>query len=253
MPALLLEEMTWPEIEYVINNGCKTVVIPSGSIEQHGPHLAQVADTAIAEASAVDLARRLGNTLVAPVIRPGLSDHHLALPGTLSLRPEVFTGIIEDYVACYIKHGFENFILISSHGGNFNILEEITSSLNNKYPNNKFITGLPLQELLELLSGMEEEENMPEGTCGGHACEYETSVMLHLFPKHVRMEKARKGYVGRPTREILDRMHEGGIIAVSNIGVLGNPEQASAERGKRYFEKEQEALYKTVKKKLNNM
>lgn len=252
MSTLLLEEMTWPEVKTALDNGYNTVIITTGSIEQHGPHLAELSDTAIAEASALDLAERLGNTLVAPVIRPGLSDHHLALAGTLSLRPEIFAGLIEDYISCYIKHGFKQFILISSHGGNFIALEEIASGMKERNPGYKFVTGLPLDQLLEMLAGIEEDFQLPAGTCGGHACEYETSVMLYLFPKHVRRDKAREGYVGRPTQEILSRMHEGGITAVSASGVLGDPRQAGAERGKKYFELGQETLYKTIKEKLLN-
>ncbi len=251
MANLLLEEMTWLEIKTALDNGFDTVIIASGSIEQHGPHLAQLSDTVIAEASAVDLAKRLDKTLVAPVIRPGLSDHHLSLPGTISLRPEIFSGLIEDYINCYKSHGFKKFILISSHGGNFSALDEIASELSQKHPNLKFVTGLSLEDLLGLISSMEADENMPEGACGGHACDYETSVLLYLFPQHVRMDKARAGYVGKPTREVLDQIYKRGITAVSETGVLGNPCYAKAERGRRYFEKEQEALFKTVREKLN--
>ena len=250
MSTLLLEEMTWPEIKTALKSGFKTVIIPSGSIEQHGLHLAQLADTAIAKASAVDLAKRLGKTLVAPVIRPGLSDHHLALPGTISLRPEVFSGLIEDYINSYIKHGFKQFVLISAHGGNFSALDEIALKFSQIYPDRKFVTGFSLTDLLDLINNMETDENMPEGACGGHACDYETSVLLYLSPQHVRMDQAKPGYVGKPTRDVLDQIFKGDITAISKTGVLGNPSNAKAERGKRYFEKEQEALFKTVKEKL---
>ena len=252
MNRYLMEEMTWPEIKTALENGYRTVIIPSGSIEQHGPHLAQISDTTIGEASALDLAKRLGKTLVAPVIRPGLSDHHLALPGSLSLRPQIFAGLVEDYIACYKAHGFKQFILISSHGGNFSALDDITAKMQEKYPNLKFVTGLPLPDLINLLADMEREENMPAGSCGGHACDYETSVMLHLAPQHVRMAEAKAGYVGKPTPEILDRMHQKGITAVSASGVLGDPGRADAERGKRYFEKEQEAIYRAIRNKLDH-
>jgi len=123
MDTLLLEEMTWPEIRTALQNGMRTVVVCAASIEQHGPHLAERTDTTLGYAEAEALARRLGNALVAPVIRPGLSAHHMVLPGTVTLRPEVFRGVVEDYISSYVRHGFTTIVLISSHGGNFDAVE----------------------------------------------------------------------------------------------------------------------------------
>ena len=125
MDTVLLEEMTWPEIRDALQNGMRTVVVCAASIEQHGPHLAERTDTTLGYAEAEALARRLGNALVAPVIRPGLSAHHMVLPGTVTLRPEVFRGVVEDYISSYVRHGFTTIVLISSHGGNFDALEEV--------------------------------------------------------------------------------------------------------------------------------
>ena len=76
MDTQKLEEMTWPEIRDALQNGMRTVVVCAASIEQHGPHLAERTDTTLGYAEAEALARRLGDALVAPVIRPGLSAHH---------------------------------------------------------------------------------------------------------------------------------------------------------------------------------
>ena len=78
MRTYLLEEMTWPEIKAQMEAGKRTVIIMAASIEQHGPHLAEATDTILGYAEAIDLAERLGNAFVAPVIRPGLSEHHMA-------------------------------------------------------------------------------------------------------------------------------------------------------------------------------
>ncbi|MGM0688106.1 MAG: creatininase family protein [Bacillota bacterium] len=246
MNRYLLEEMTWTEIKEALGKGYRTVIICTASIEQHGPHLAELTDSAIGEASAVDLAKRLGDALVAPVIRPGLSSHHMKLPGSLTLRPEVFTGLVEDYVTAYKAHGFEKIVLLSSHGGNFKILEEIAANLRLKYPELKIATGLPLSKMLELLKKMEGSENLQPGACGGHACDYETSVMLHLYPEHVRMNQAEAGYVGSLSGVLVDRVFEEGITAISTIGVMGDPSSADALRGSRFFEIVQAALYESV-------
>ena len=168
MTGYLLEEMTWTEIKEALGKGYRTVIICAASIEQHGPHLAELTDSAIGEASAVDLAKRLGDALVAPVIRPGLSSHHMELPGSLTLRPEVFIGIMEDYVAAYKAHGFEKIVLLSSHGGNFKILEEIAANLRFKYPELKIVTGLPLSKMLELLKKMEDIHSFPTRRSSDH-------------------------------------------------------------------------------------
>jgi creatinine amidohydrolase/Fe(II)-dependent formamide hydrolase-like protein len=250
MRTYLLEEMTWPEIKEALAEGYRTVIIVAASIEQHGPQLAELTDTAIGQAYAIDLAKRLGKALVAPVIRPGLSKHHLALPGSLSLRPEIFAGVVEDYVSCYVKHGFENIVLFSSHGGNVKALETIAENLRGKYPEVKIVTGISLEALGELQRRLEKMENVPAGACGGHACDFETSVMLALHPEHVRMDKAQPGYVGTPSPELLERFFTEGVTAISPIGVMGDPSRADAERGRRYFQQRQELLAKTVMEKL---
>ena len=106
MKTYLLEEMTWPEIQAAMKNGCDTVVIYAASIEQHGPALPEMTDTILGYAAASDLAKRLGNALAAPLIRPGLSAHHMCFPGSITLRPETFRAVVEDYISAYVHHGF---------------------------------------------------------------------------------------------------------------------------------------------------
>lgn len=119
MKTYLLEEMTWPEIQAAMKNGCDTVVIYAASIEQHGPALPEMTDTILGYAAASDLAKRLGNALAAPLIRPGLSAHHMCFPGSITLRPETFRAVVEDYISAYVHHGFRTIVLASSHGGQF--------------------------------------------------------------------------------------------------------------------------------------
>ena len=115
--TVLLEELSWPEVEDALNRGVRTVVIVAASIEQHGPHLPTITDTAIGHAVGERLARKLGNALLAPVIRPACSDHHLAFPGSLSIPEEVFVETVIAYVRSLAPHGFDTFVLFSSHGG----------------------------------------------------------------------------------------------------------------------------------------
>lgn len=89
------------------------------SNEQHGPHLAENTDYIFGLEMCRAVAEKMGDALVAPVIRPGLSQHHMRHPGSLTLRPETFRMLVEDYVDCYVRHGFERIVLLASHGTNF--------------------------------------------------------------------------------------------------------------------------------------
>lgn len=250
MKTLLLEQMTWPEIEEAMEKGMDTVLIFAASVEQHGPALPEITDTAIGYAEAVDLAERLGNTLVAPVIRPGLSRHHMGMPGTITLRPEVFRGILEDYVAAYVHHGFKKIIITSSHGGNFGELTKITEDLAAEYPDICIVSGCMLEEVDELLVEMDRTEGLFPGTCGGHACDWETSVMMMIDENYVRKDKLAAGYIGQFTPEVADRFFNEGVKSISENGVMGDPTGADAERGRRYFEMYQALQERAIRKNL---
>ena len=250
MDTLLLEEMTWPEIRTALQNGMRTVVVCAASIEQHGPHLAERTDTTLGYDEAEALARRLGNALVAPVIRPGLSAHHMVLPGTVTLLPEVFRGVVEDYISSYVQHGFTTIVLISSHGGNFAALEEIAAAAGPQYPDVKIVTGPSIEDLMALFAKEEQQEGLEPTACGGHACDFETSVMLHIAPGQVRPSLAQRGFMGQVTKEVVNNMFQKGVLAVSEIGVMGDPTHADAARGARYHEAMADLLETTVRQKL---
>lgn len=247
---VLLEEMSWPEVQEALKRGMKTVIIVAASVEQHGPHMAEITDTVLGYESAIDLARRLGDALVAPVIRPGLSEHHMPLPGSLTLRPEVFTGIVEDYVAAYVAHGFEKIVLASSHGGNFKTLERIVAELSERYPQVRIVGGFSLADMMEVVENMEREEGLPEGSCGGHACAWETSEMLLFAPRLVDMNRATCGHVGKVTDDVLKRFFERGVLAVSETGIMGDARHATADRGQRFFRALQDRLETVVRERL---
>jgi creatinine amidohydrolase len=230
-----LKYMSWPQIKNKIDSGYDTVIIVLASTEQHGLHLAECTDEIIGLGFACGLADRLKNALVAPPIIPGLSEHHLALPGSLSLRKEVFRGIAKDYVDCYIRHDFKKFIFISSHGGNMEETKSIVEEMQTSYPDKLFINTVTLEMLMKLFSSFEKQYNMPVGSCGGHACAFETSVMLYLEPELVDMEKARAGFVGIPDKTLLDNMFNFGIVGISEIGVMGDPTLATAVLGEIFF------------------
>ena len=253
MKTLLLEEMSWAQVEEAIRAGMRTVVVYAASVEQHGPHLPEITDTVIGYRQAVDLAERLGDALVAPVIRPGLSPHHMSFPGSLTLRPEVFAGIVEDYIAAYVRHGFRTIILCSSHGGNFATMAQIAERENARYADIQIISGMELADLDAWLAAAEDELNLPKGSCGGHACCFETSLLLEFTPDLVRMDRARPGYIGAITGDVQKKFFEQGVASVSETGVMGDPTMASAEIGKVLFAKMMDLQESVVRKKLSRL
>jgi creatinine amidohydrolase len=250
LKTLLLEKMTWPEIRDAIGSGMRTVIIYAGAIEQHGPHLSENADTVRGYIEAEGLASRLGEALVAPVIRPGMSEHHIAFPGTVSLRAEVFAGVLEDYIDSYIKHGFDKIVCCCSHGGNSKVVESVVAEKKAQYPDIKFATDNILAVLPPMLSAAEEREGLETGVCGGHADDFETSLMLNGCPEYVRMDKAERGYIGKLDDTQMARIFSEGIAAISDNGILGDASKATAERGNRYFNELMDVLEKSIKSQL---
>ena len=252
MNKLLLEEMNWPEIKKALDDGMTTVIVVAGSVEQHGPHMAEITDTVLGCQGAIDLAERLGNALVAPAIRPGLSEHHMTFPGTITLRPEVFTGIVEDYISSYVRHGFKTIILLSSHGGNFEILARIAEDQAGKYEGVKIVSGFSMSDMMSVIESMEKADGLLTGTYGGHSCALETSAMLLFAPQLVDMSKAESGFLGKFTDEVSHKMLAEGVASLSKNGILGDARPSSFELGERCFKALQEKQEQVVRDKLGS-
>lgn len=120
---LYMEYMSWTDIRDLIQEGYRTVVFSVGATEQHGPHMPIATDSLLGTATALGVAAELGNSLVAPTIRPGFSPHHMDFPGTITLRHSTLSALIVDYCTSLATHGFEVIIIISSHGGNTNTVK----------------------------------------------------------------------------------------------------------------------------------
>lgn len=249
MSKLLLEHMRWPEVRAAIENGMDTVILYAASIEQHGPHLPENTDVVLGYASAIDLAKRLGNALVAPIIRPGLSSHHMALPGTVTLRAEIFEGLVKDYISAYVHHGFKKIILSSSHGGNFETMAKLAQSENAHYQDRgvTIVSGFSLDTLIQTLAELEVSEGLAPGTLGGHSDAWETSEMLMLGDENVRLDLAEVGYMAGLSDGGAERMFTGGVVALSPNGIIGDARPSDPQRGARIFQILQDIQEKVVR------
>jgi mycofactocin precursor peptide peptidase len=199
----------WPEVE---RGPRRLLVVPVGSLEQHGPHLPLDTDTRIAVAVARRACTGRPGVALAPALPIGASGEHAAFPGTLSIGTAALA-------ACLIELGrhaslhWPALLLVNGHGGNVAAVQEAIGRL--RYEGRDCASW---------------HASLPEGDA--HAGHSETSVMLALAPDAVRLDAAERGDV-RALATILPLLRESGVRAVSPNGVLGDPAGASAAEGER--------------------
>ncbi len=202
--TVLLEELSWPQVEDAVRGGVRTIVIVAASIEQHGPHLPTMTDTAIGYAVGELVARKLGRALLAPVVRPGCSDHHLAFPGSISIPPEILIATIRAYVRSLSPHGFETFVLLSSHGGNFDALEAAARGLREEFGSAgvRIVGTVGRQALLDMMRVMVEHGGGPRGAagCGRYSRRGDGDVDHDGAPPIARGDGPARARTARPGR-----------------------------------------------------
>jgi creatinine amidohydrolase len=235
--SLKLEECTWKEIQAALSEGYQTVIVPSASVEQHGPHLPLNTDTLIAEDLAARIAEKLDKAFAAPVVRPGLSAHHMAFPGSFTLTSETFIKTLEEYCLSLAEHGFRYLVLISSHGGNFATINTAAMSIQEKIYESGFAASVIACADLEQYVGWQQDFLVNElggrrEEAAGHADVVETAMMLAIKPELVRMPLAEAGWMG-DLFEVSDKIYQNGLHTVTQNGVLGDPRSATPEMGHR--------------------
>jgi creatinine amidohydrolase len=233
MGAIELDRMAWPEVRAELDAGRDTVVIAFGATEQHGPHLPLATDALIGDHLAAVIADRL-DAFVAPTVRIGCSEHHLAFPGTLSLSQDTFHQVVADVVRSLARGGFRRIVLLPTHGGNFGPLAVALDKLGP-------VEGVEIRALTDLnaLFAIAEvgvqEHGVALGEGGVHAGEWETSMLMSIHPELVRLDERQPGYTGDMEGAIA-AIFGAGVHSVAANGVIGDPAQASAEHGARYWE-----------------
>lgn len=237
---VLLEEMAWPEVKAALADGTETVIIQTASVEQHGPHLPLLTDTLIGGHVAQMIARKLGKTLVAPVVRPGLSVHHMKFAGSFTTAPETFRAVIEEACMSLATHGFKNLILMSSHGGNFTFIEGIGPYLQDSMTRKGYkVRIIPHVNILHYSriqqNFLGEKFGVPLEEAGFHADVIETACMLVIRPDLVRMDKMVPGFIG-DNKPLLDKIFVEGIQSVTENGIVGDPRRATREMGEALLE-----------------
>jgi creatinine amidohydrolase len=231
-PSLLLEELTSPEVGEALAAGFTSVVVACGAVEQHGPHIAMVSDALHGGAAALGLAAELGHTLVAPTIPVGCSDHHLAFPGTVSIRRETLEALYTDYCRSLAHHGFTRILCISGHGGNFAPLHDMLPRLRQAVAPVTVAAFTQLEGLIAIWREAVQASGADPASVGGHADIAEGSVVMSLRRDLVRPERAQVGFMGG-MEAALAVIFRDGLHTITPNGILGDGRGLNPAIGKR--------------------
>jgi mycofactocin system creatininase family protein len=206
------------------------LIIPVGSVEQHGPHLPLDTDTRIATAVGRAVAARLAdrnesNWTLAPAIGYGASGEHEGFSGTVSIGTSALRLLLVEFGRSASQWA-SRLVFVNGHGGNVEALAAAVALL--RY------------------------EGRDVGWCSctaenadAHAGHTETSVLLHISPTDVWVDERLPGN-SAPLAQLMPQMRHGGVAAVSELGVLGDPTTATAEEGERILSEMVDACLRRI-------
>jgi creatinine amidohydrolase len=220
----------------------KVVVAPLGSLEQHGHHLPMLTDTMIISEVARRAEAELGDSaLFLPTLWLGASDHHLAMPGTVSIANDHYVLVLVDMIESLVGAGFRRIFLLNGHGGNITPGRQALYNVQLRHRDKAdlyiaFSSWWALAaEQIAAIQGL-------EAHMVTHACEQETSMILSIRPELVSMQEARGATIpfesafycpdfSRPSRVDVPRAFD----MLSETGAFGHPERATPEKGEALF------------------
>jgi creatinine amidohydrolase len=224
---MLLQEMNWPAVNVLPRH--IPVVFPVAALEQHGRHMPVFTDSMLLGEVMRRTAERMGQrVLFAPLFWLGNSDHHLDFAGTLSAPPRAYLDVLSALLENFIMHGFKRLVLINGHGGNIVPIQQVVFEVRQKYRarNDLLLLGTTYWTL-----GSKPNEVDPriEQKRMGHACEWETSMMLRIAPQLVGDLKAVEAV---SLQMPFEPASQGWITKERTVpGHLGDPRGATAEKG----------------------
>ena len=231
--------MTYDEIREIGRSDGSVLVVPVGSIEQHGHHLPVATDTILVDAIVHGAVDRLDDlpVLVTPPVWSGFSPHHLPFGGTLSLDFAHLRAVLEDIAHTGIQNGFDAVTFVNGHGGNVSLIDATVSTVG--IDTEAEILGTTY---FQLATG--EIEALRDSETGGmaHGGEFETALMLALCPDLVGDDRPAELW-DEPYEWGGRDLLEGGPLSVyrgfdeyTESGAIGAPDLASAAKGERFYE-----------------
>ena len=239
-----LAELTWPAVQALHKD--TPVVFPIAALEQHGHHLPLFTDSMLLGEIVRRASEGVGDrVLFAPLTWLGNSDHHLDFPGTLSAPPRAYLDVLGGLLENFIQHGFRRLVFVNGHGGNDVPGRQVIFEVRQRHRQRDdllllFATYWNLADRSQLAGlGLHQHEM-------GHACEWETSMILRLAPHLVRdfkrVEPVEPGTGFAPaTRGWITKER-------TEAGHLGYPHDASAEKGEALFREFSDGLTGLLKR-----
>lgn len=233
MSTRRLGEMTTVEAAAAVVDS-PVVLLPAGAFEQHGPGLPLATDLIRAEAVCDRVAEALGGTaVVGPSLPVGVSPHHLAFAGTVSLTTTTFATLVREYVDGLYRHGWRRICVVTGHGGNDATLATVAQDLLAARPDLQFAWS----PLTTLAADVVAAAGPPE--VSGHSGQAETAQMLAVAPHLVHTDRLAAGTTRLAQLDAfgaLARRRGGPTLTapydrLSGNGVLGDPRRADPEHG----------------------
>jgi creatinine amidohydrolase len=230
---ILWQEMLRHEFIEVLEND-PVVIVPVGSVEQHGPHCPMDVDISAPFHMAAEVANRVDDfpVIVAPPIWSGFTHYNMGFPGTISLRLETFQNLLADVFRSIHSNGFKRIISINGHGGNAAPCRAVSWQVAEE---DIFTLSFSWWDAVE--TELHEWSATDEGV--GHAGEWETAVQLHLREHMVDKTRLANDESGTQPfskelsfAEFAERRRD----TKNNTGIHGDATAATAEQGKRIFD-----------------
>ncbi len=239
-------EMTSARLS-TIDRDQTVVVVPIAAVEQHGPNMPTGTDTIICTAVTEALEKRLADQiLVTPTVWLGASAHHLRFGATLNSDLETYIATLCDIAISLLDDNFRRILFVNGHGGNVDPLRVALREIQPAYPDALLVGGSYWSVADDLIQETLEGDHK----FVGHACEFETSLILHLRPDLVDQEKLTDA--GNLVTDQIDGLFVSrDMFQRTNEGFTGRPDLASAEKGQKLFDGIVERLDSTVQTLLN--
>lgn len=223
-----LYEMNWPQVDQLPRD--TPIVFPIAALEQHGHHMPLFTDSLLLGEVVRRVSERVADSVVfAPLMWLGNSEHHLDFPGTMSAAPRTYLDLLKEMAGNFLHHGFDRIVFLNGHGGNIIPGQQALFEIRQRDRDwqNQLLLSTTYWDMAKPPADEFEQSQM------GHACEWETSMMLALRPDLVGDYKnAETMPFGNP----FPPAHRAWITKERTAtGHIGNPSAASAEKGERLF------------------
>ena len=224
-----IKEMSWAQFD-AVRKETKLAILPTGAIEEYGPHMPLGTDTIVAEALA-DMVGERRKCVIAPPIEMGESSSLMCMPGTLALTLDTYKAVMGNLVELLIGYGFTQLLFVNGHGGNSPIITYLAKKAQAEHPGVK----CAMADVWPLVEKLGDQVFENKGAMAhGHAAESNTSIMLYLHPEWVDMSKAVK--VEPMKKKVPEITSYVKLTDQTPNGIIGDPTSATAEKGKKIME-----------------